>query len=568
MGARLYLFLALVAATALLALASGAPAPADRAAACHAYSQGPLAPDAALASLDWRCDNDDWEDGHAITWLRYDTSAQGEPPRYFIGGTSVFERIGAYALADGNVVAQARFLPGEVDPIPAGAGFSLPLPSGGAAADTWLIAIERPHNVTIASEARLLGSDGKDPSIRRGMVLLALITGMLVMPLLFDAMFYLVLRERFVLLHAGMTVAMIGYLLGSGGVACAFVEIPVNWLARIGPVSYALGVGLAGLFVHAFLEPDALSGRMRRLLKRTAIWSMIVPVFAGLQLPLTQSFDNRLYFIAFLPVIPIYVAAILSAIPRGSRAAWFLAAAWFPVVAASMVRLLRGMGLLPGAGGPDISLFVALGVEVTIVALAIADRFLAVRRERDRAVTKARAFETLAEHDKLTGLFNRRALEDRFGTLRADGFTTLAVLDLDHFKRVNDRYGHAGGDEVLKCAAQAITPPHGDTLAFRMGGEEFVLLLRGSDTFARAENKRRAITTRIAASGLVDTPVTASMGIVEVPHGALADTGFETLYNRADRLLYEAKAAGRDRTMTERLKVFHPRRQTERRAAA
>ena len=159
-------------------------------------------------------------------------------------------------------------------------------------------------------------------------------------------------------------------------------------------------------------------------------------------------------------------------------------------------------------------------------------------------------------------------LTERFQLLRAEGFATLALVDLDHFKRVNDTYGHATGDAVLKAVSGALMPD-GDTLVFRMGGEEFLLLLRGRDAAQRAERRRQSISARIAedVNGL-DGIVTASMGLVEIPSSVMRDASFADLYERADRLLYEAKQAGRNRTMSERLRVFVPRAAERRKKVA
>jgi diguanylate cyclase (GGDEF)-like protein len=102
-----------------------------------------------------------------------------------------------------------------------------------------------------------------------------------------------------------------------------------------------------------------------------------------------------------------------------------------------------------------------------------------------------------------------------------------------------------------------------------MGGEEFLLLLRGRDAARRAEKRRQALSARIAedVAGL-DTVVTASMGLVEVPPSAMPNAGLNDLYTRADQLLYEAKQAGRNRALSERLKTFVPRRTERRKAAA
>ncbi len=198
----------------------------------------------------------------------------------------------------------------------------------------------------------------------------------------------------------------------------------------------------------------------------------------------------------------------------------------------------------------------ATRIQSVLTSLGVADRFMSVKRQRDLAREQSRMFEALAERDPLTGLLNRRGVEERFDDLLQQGYAAMAVIDLDRFKDVNDSHGHAVGDLVLRAAAEALAPDE-DTLAVRMGGEEFVLLLRGRSAAARAERRRRAITTRIAA----DVPglpgiVTASMGLVEHPEGMPPRTGFLLLYAHCDRLLYEAKHAGRNRTMSERVQGF------------
>ena len=570
---RGFLSLLLAAVACLLALAGLDAARAQESSkagipvSCHTYSDRVLSMEQALTGLEWRCDRQGWQDGRTVTWLRFPTTDLAEKPVAFASRTTVFESFAIAAIIDGRIAAEAHFRLDQAVPVPAGPVFTYPVPETSAVPHEYLVRIVRPHSVTAGSEAHMWMRGHARYELLAPLVILAVVTGMLVMPLLFDGMFYLVLRERFVLLHAGMTVAMLIYALASGGVITAFAELPVDLLARLGPIAWALGVGLAGLFITAFLERDALPRWQRRLLFTTAVWTMIVPGFAGLQLAVSQSFDNQLYFMAFVPVIPIYLVAILTALTRGSRAAKFLAAAWLPVALASLDRLLRGLGVFVSTDSADVALFVALGMEVIVVGLGVADRFLAVRRERDRAVTEARTLEELSERDALTGLLNRRAIEDRFARLRAGGFITLAVIDLDHFKEINDRHGHAAGDMVLRNVAAALRSDDVDSLVFRIGGEEFVVLLRGSRTLERAERKRQAITEAVLQSGAVPDRVTASMGIVEAPHDSLADTGFEKLYARADRLLYEAKASGRDRTMAERLRVFGRRRE-DRRAAA
>lgn len=156
-----------------------------------------------------------------------------------------------------------------------------------------------------------------------------------------------------------------------------------------------------------------------------------------------------------------------------------------------------------------------------------------------------------ARHDALTGLHNRRVLAPAMHAAVDDarggtGHASVVVLDVDHFKSVNDRYGHAVGDAVLRAVADglAATARATDTVV-RAGGEEFVLVLPGADhaTAVRRADELRSLAGAAAADA--GQPVTLSAGVATYPeHGEDADT----LLDAADRALYAAKRAGRDRT--------------------
>jgi len=164
----------------------------------------------------------------------------------------------------------------------------------------------------------------------------------------------------------------------------------------------------------------------------------------------------------------------------------------------------------------------------------------------------ARRHRLEAQTDVLTGLLNRRALFERMAEPAALRGGAVIIFDLDNFKAVNDRYGHAAGDEVLRRFADALrlNIREGD-IAARTGGEEFVLVLRKASLPLAASTAERI--RAIFAESRVDTekgPVwaAASAGV------ALAtDDGenFEAALNRADVSLYRAKAGGRNRVVTE-----------------
>ena len=152
--------------------------------------------------------------------------------------------------------------------------------------------------------------------------------------------------------------------------------------------------------------------------------------------------------------------------------------------------------------------------------------------------------------DPLTGLANRRALTEAFAAALASGRPhCLAVVDVDHFKRINDRFGHAVGDRVLTAIAKTLGEACGDALVARYGGEEFALLFPSGDAVRMAEALERARAEvaskryRLREADTALGTITFSGGIVTV---ARAES-FDNAFARADVLLYRAKQAGRNR---------------------
>lgn len=166
-----------------------------------------------------------------------------------------------------------------------------------------------------------------------------------------------------------------------------------------------------------------------------------------------------------------------------------------------------------------------------------------------------RRLETLSREDALTGLLNRRALDDAMARewrhhRRTGDPLAVVALDLDHFKRVNDLHGHEAGDRVLAHAAQLLREiARGSDAVARAGGEEFVLVMPGADAEgAQAAAQRLLQRLRAKPCMLDDGPlaVTASAGVTVA--GPL-DSDAQDLLRRADQALYRAKTEGRDRVV-------------------
>ena len=158
----------------------------------------------------------------------------------------------------------------------------------------------------------------------------------------------------------------------------------------------------------------------------------------------------------------------------------------------------------------------------------------------------------MATIDKLTGVMNRQAFDYFFKRLRAMRFThrkpmSILILDIDHFKRVNDAYGHGVGDLVLQNIAQLLLQAiRSSDQACRWGGEEFVVLLDDctlENALQRADILRRAVEIAEVSYQKEKIHITISVGVTQYRE----NENLDTFINRADIALYRAKQLGRNR---------------------
>jgi diguanylate cyclase (GGDEF)-like protein len=200
----------------------------------------------------------------------------------------------------------------------------------------------------------------------------------------------------------------------------------------------------------------------------------------------------------------------------------------------AFVLIPPGLLFFQGTGDPAAIAWVSLGTGAVVLCLLVVMRMWGLVQQ---VKVQASRLGDLAMHDPLTGLANRRAFEEELGAAAATGTPTVLLLDLNGFKSVNDRFGHAVGDELLAAVAARISGeiPAG-AVAARMGGDEFAVLLPtdvGDDLAARL---RTAIHRPVHAGGQ-DLLVGASIGIAD------GSDPVEVL-RRADVAMYAAKADG------------------------
>jgi diguanylate cyclase (GGDEF)-like protein len=206
-----------------------------------------------------------------------------------------------------------------------------------------------------------------------------------------------------------------------------------------------------------------------------------------------------------------------------------------------------------------LAVLLLLGVVVQVRTAVLRARREALERlvaAQTRDLTEANhRLEELAARDSLTGIFNRRhfldlAERELERARRAGHRTSLLLIDIDHFKRVNDSYGHEAGDEVLRgvCARLSAALRDADTLA-RIGGEELGVLAPETDPAAVlvvAERLRQSVASGPYAAGDARLVITVSVGAATVTD---LDEPLKSLMGRADKALYAAKAGGRNRVI-------------------
>jgi diguanylate cyclase (GGDEF)-like protein len=514
---------------------------------CVLASQRPLSAVQAQAARGWTCRPTLADARAPYVWLRFPAAAlsRGQDQRLESDAMPVAGVHTVVRLADGTVRERHWSAAAIARHWTSGTRFSLPLYRAQERPTELYVRIDRPFDRQVATAIEVVGSERAGAEKLHDMILFGVFTGMLLVVALYSLSLWAALRAGFALAHAAMVGLFLVFTISSSSLIFLLFPAAGLWLRT--SLSY---IGLAGSmammapFLIWYLEPRALTRRRRRMAYASggliAAAGLLTPLL-GPHLPFVM---RNLYHLAYAPGLGAFAVVCWGAWRRGSRAVRLVALAWVPPLMSAIERIVRAVGLYELPFRVDFALFVAMAFQAIVMAFAIAWRIGEIRKERDRALEHGDALAVMAKTDSLTGLPNRRAFDARHW--RAGDY--LAVVDVDRFKRINDRFGHASGDEVLRAIGAAMRAELGENGvlgAWRMGGEEFTVLVAGATVEAAALQVNRIrgrISAAIGASLPELTEVTVSAGLALIEGG-----GIDIAYERADRALYHAKASGRDR---------------------
>ncbi|MEO1027944.1 MAG: diguanylate cyclase [Pseudomonadota bacterium] len=390
------------------------------------------------------------------------------------------------------------------------------------------------------------------------LVLIGLFCGLLFAPIFLNIVFSLVVENRFVIFHGVMMLCIITYAVSwSGLIFPMFPDLTMMDRSTLNHLVIPVAVFAAALLTQELCEGGTLSTFWRRSLTLAGAVPILVGwplVLFGGDLPhIGSQFYHALFLLPFLAIPATLIVARL----KGSHMALVQLVGWSGLIVLVGTRILIGMAIIPDTQLTEIGFFPVLVFEAIVTTLTVSYRIVRLRQERDQALAQQAETLQVAETDYLTNIPNRRAFVEHFSSLLARKnkrrqSSALLLLDLDHFKKLNDTHGHEVGDEVLiQFAALLDKERRYEDVCARIGGEEFAVLVHAPtphDTLLCANRLCQVIASHKFDVGDIDVGhVTVSIGVASIDHhhgGSFTDH-----YARADEALYQAKQFGRNQVV-------------------
>ncbi|WP_323843819.1 diguanylate cyclase [Microbulbifer magnicolonia] len=384
--------------------------------------------------------------------------------------------------------------------------------------------------LSVSSETAFL------PRLNVEQLLLGIYYGGFLVLVIYNLFLFLAIRDSAYIYYMGYAISYGLYFGVHNGIAFQFVWPGDPWLAN--EILIVL-LGLSLIFSTQFAR-EVCSGR--QLAPRTD-WLARALMLALIPLTLAVPFFSyRLMILIFAALTMVSSVLLLVmgtiSVVRGSVSARYFMVAWVTLLSSVIVYMLKTFGLLPHNGLTQNAFQVGALIEMVLLSLSLGARVGEIQK---RGYT-----------DELSRLYNRRYFDEQLPrefsfAARSGTPLSLLVLDLDHFKSINDRYGHRQGDLAIRAVGELIQKKvRKPVLACRYGGEEFAILLprtRGEQAAVLAER----LVQQVAELDCHGMPLTISIGVASFEGGNF-DAAVQ-LFEAADAALYRAKQEGRNRAV-------------------
>lgn len=412
-------------------------------------------------------------------------------------------------------------------------------------------------------------------------------SGMALAMVIFNLLVYALLREIMYLLYVFFVTCFAVTLAAQNGLANEFLwpnsPIISNYSLAMG---YSLTLAALLLFTRRMLNTNEMVPRIDKLMKVLVAFFLLSPIgfILAYQKIIAIATLMNVFSSSLILFVGIYCAW------KRQRSAYIFVAAFLVICTASPINSARVAGLLPTNMFTVNGLQIGSAIEMILLAYALADRFNMTRREKEQAqleslkaqqllvenlltserlleeqvkqrteelLEKNRELEQLSITDQLTGIYNRLKLNQLLNSEieRSKRYKTplsLLLLDVDHFKAINDSHGHPAGDSVLvKVASLLKQHSRNSDSVGRWGGEEFIVICTETTLDGAAQLAESLRATIAGYSFAVNRQITASIGITSLR----ADDSLESLMERVDRALYQAKNNGRNCVATSAIEL-------------
>ncbi len=432
------------------------------------------------------------------------------------------------------------------DFITLGARLEFPLAQNGQAVEQIIVKVGNAANIRgIMLSPQLLATHESARDQRNLAALYGAFAGLCLALLVYNIALWRGMRSPFQLAYAAMVISLLAYAFtSSGAAALIFPDLENQQRLRFNYVMLASAAATALIFLRHFLEKHCFPPWLVRMFWIQAASLVTAGAAFALLAPQKINILDQIYFFSFVPLPAFFILALYFGWRSKSRYTGYLLLAWTAPVVVSTARSLHGIGLIPHSFALDNASLSAMAIEAMISSMAIGQRVRQIARERDGAQHSAALARNLADRDSLTGLLNRRAFVRLL--LEEPREWQLVLVDIDHFKRVNDTLGHVDGDEVLVKVARTLESGCGTgALVARLGGEEFAIATAIGASLAERVDPAALVQAIRQAEMPSGYRVTVSIGVAD--RAICEEQDWVVLYRAADMALYRAKAEGRDR---------------------